>query len=359
MTKCIVLTGGGTAGHVTPNIALMTSLQQTGWRVHYIGSETGVEQQIMKSYDLPYYAISCGKLRRYFSLKTLLEPFHILKGIVQSYRILHRIKPNVVFSKGGFVAFPVVVAAWLNRIPVIVHESDMTPGLANRLSFPFATKIFVAFEKTVSLIKRPAEVTGTPIRQELLQGCREKGLALCGFSSNKPCLLIIGGSLGASVINQCIRQSLDDLCNVFQVIHICGKGKVDASLSDKKNYRQFEYVSEELPHLMAASDVVVSRAGANSVCEILALGKAHVFVPLSKRVSRGDQVENAQFFQELGVSIVVDEESLNQETLKAAIQSAYANQDEIVKKIKELPLLSKVDQIVDLITQTSNSSAKK
>ncbi|GGI91566.1 undecaprenyldiphospho-muramoylpentapeptide beta-N-acetylglucosaminyltransferase [Legionella impletisoli] len=357
MTKRIVFTGGGTAGHVTPNLALINPLQSEGWKVHYIGSEEGIEKEMISPLNIPYHAVKSGKLRRYFSWKNFLDPVKILYGIVQSFFLLHHLKPNVVFSKGGFVGFPVVVGAWLNRIPVIAHESDMTPGLANRLSFPFASKVCVTFEPAKYHFKQPSkvEVTGTPIREALLKGDKTKGLETCRLQADLPCLLVMGGSLGSRVINQCLRKALDNLLSFVQIIHICGKGNVDPQLNDKKGYCQFDYVRDELGDLLAASDVVLSRSGANSLYEILALKKPHILIPLSKKASRGDQIQNARYFASLGISYVIEEEQLNPECLVKAVQEVMNTKEERIHKMKQLPIHSSSEAIIELIKRTAES----
>ncbi len=353
MSSRIVFTGGGTAGHVVPNIALIEVLQQDGWQIDYLGSQEGIEKGMIAALNIPYHSISSGKLRRYFSWQNFIDPFKIFAGVLQSYFLLRKLKANIVFSKGGFVAFPVVVAAWLNRIPVVAHESDMSPGLANRLSFPFVDKICVTFSGAKKHFKNAdkVDVTGTPIRQQLFHGNVEKGLALCGFDTQKPRLLVIGGSQGAHAMNACVRQALDSLCQQFQVIHLCGKGKIDSSFNDRVGYCQFEYANEELADLFAASDLVVSRSGANSLYEILALAKPHVLIPLSRQVSRGDQIQNARYFQQQGISIVVDEEQLTPETLLTAVNQVSTQQTVIIEKIKALHIESATRKIVAIIKE--------
>lgn len=354
MSKTIVLTGGGTAGHVTPNIALIEALASQNWVIHYIGSIDGIEKQMMAAQHIPYHAVRCGKLRRYFSFSNFIDPIKLLIGIIQSYGLLRRIKPNIVFSKGGFVAFPVVVGAWLNRIPVIAHESDLTPGLANRLSYPFVNTICVTFEAGKHYFKHQDKVivTGTPIRTSLLTGDKMKGLALTGFSIKKPCLLIIGGSQGSAIINRCIRQARHALCQQFQVIHLCGKGNIDANLSNTEGYYQCEYAQDDLPHLFAAATIVISRAGANSLYEILALEKPHILIPLSKKASRGDQIQNAHYFKKQGISVVIEEEALTQESLVAALDHVIQQQDTIIANIRSLHIQSATTAMTKLIQQT-------
>lgn len=353
MNARIVFTGGGTAGHVTPNLALIEVLMPSDWQIDYIGSEDGIEKNMVQALDIPFHGISSGKLRRYFSWQNFLDPLKIILGIGQAYRLLRKLKTEVVFSKGGFVAFPVVFAAWLNRIPVIAHESDMSPGLANRLSFPFVDKICLTFEGARKHFKKQdkVEVTGTPIRSQLFNGCKEKGLALCGFNEDKPCILVMGGSQGSARLNLSIRQALDELCKNYQIIHLCGKGKVEPSLLNKANYCQLEYANKELADLFAASSLVISRAGANAIYEILALEKPHLLIPLSAKVSRGDQIQNACYFKKEGISEVIEEENLNAETFIAAINELNKNREQIKAKIKGLKIESATLKIISIIKE--------
>ena len=361
MSPRIVFTGGGTAGHVTPNIALIEVLQREGWQIDYVGSADSIEQVMITNLNIPYHAVSSGKLRRYFSWKNFLDPLKIMLGSVQAYRLLRNLNPDVVFSKGGFVAFPVVVGAWLNRIPIVAHESDMSPGLANRLSFPFVNKICVTFAAAKKHFKQQekVEVTGTPIRRELFNGNAAHGLALCGFTSDVPCILVVGGSQGATIMNTCVRHALDELCQRYQVIHLCGKGKVDSNFSNRARYCQFEYANEELADFFAASDVVISRAGANALYEILALEKPHVLIPLSQKISRGDQVQNARYFQQQGISVVANEETLTPETLLAAVNEVSTHRAKVIKKIKALAIESATLKIVAIIKEQARVQAKR
>lgn len=338
--QTILFTGGGSAGHVTPNLALINEFQKAGWKVLYAGSNTGIERDIIERIQIPYYSVTTGKFRRYFSWQTLLEPFKILAGIIQAIRLCHRLKPNLVFSKGGFVAFPIVVGAWLNRIPVIVHESDFTPGLANRMSFPFADKIFVTYDNDKTKVPfKKIVVTGNPIRQSLLQGKKEQGLKFCQFNDQRPVLLILGGGLGSQIINQTIHSILPQLLTHFQVVHLCGKGKVDNSIVQNSGYRQFEYVNDEMADIFACSDLVVSRAGANSVYELLYLKKPHILIPLTRGASRGDQIINAQYFAQRGLSNVLYEEDLTGESLLQLVTRVFQNKIEQQQKLfaYELP----------------------
>lgn len=352
--KRIVLTGGGTAGHVTPNIALLPALKKEGYDIHYIGSKNGIEKELIKEFDIPYYGISSGKLRRYFDLKNFTDPFRVLKGCHEASTLIKKLKPDVVFSKGGFVTVPVVLAAKRHHVPAIIHESDMTPGLANKLCLPHATKVCTNFPETVALFPEgKAVLTGSPIREELFSGDKLKGLSLCGFTINKPVILIIGGSLGSVAINESVRSILPTLLEKYQIIHLCGKGKTDPSLNNTKGYIQFEYVKKELSDLLNAADVVISRAGANAICELLALQKPNILIPLSKAASRGDQILNANSFQKQGYSYVIPEEGLTGETLKEGLHAVYAKRDLYMSAMRKSPLNKPIDKIVSIINEVA------
>lgn len=347
--KKIVLTGGGTAGHVMPNLALIPELRRKGWEIDYIGSQTGIEKELLSKTDIPYHAIATGKLRRYFSVKNFTDPFRVVHGLWQSVAILKKIRPDVVFSKGGFVSVPVVVAAFLNRIPVILHESDLTPGLANRLSLPFATMVCTTFPETIAhLPKDKSHLTGNPIRAELLQGSQENGLRLCHFNSEKPVLAVLGGSLGSVTINRAIRAILPDLLPHFQVVHICGKGNVDPQ-SEQPGYCQFEFIDKELPDVLAAATLCVSRAGSNFIFELLALKKPNLLIPLSRAASRGDQILNAQSFAKQGFSAVLPEEELSSETLYKSIITLFQKRQDYICRMEQSNLRDAVSEVIKLI----------
>jgi len=350
--KRIVLTGGGTAGHVTPNIALLPKLRQLGYDVHYIGSYNGIEKTLIESCQIPYYGISSGKLRRYFDLKNFSDPFKVLKGFSEAYKLLKKLKPDVVFSKGGFVSVPVVIAAGRLHIPVVIHESDMTPGLANKLSIPSASKVCCNFPETMKhLPKGKAVLSGSPIREELLTGDRAKALKFTGLTGDKPVLLIIGGSLGSVVVNEAVRSILPKLLKKFEIIHLCGKGKLDQSLSAMNGYVQYEYISEELKDLFALSDIVISRAGANSICEFLALRKPALLIPLSAAASRGDQILNANSFKKQGYADVLEEEQLNGDTLYDALNLLWENRESYVNAMETSPLGNPIETITGLLEE--------
>ncbi len=355
--KKIVLTGGGTAGHVTPNIALLPALREAGYEVAYVGSENGIERELMRDCGIPYIGVPTGKLRRYFDLKNFTDPFRVIKGYSKGRQFLKSYRPDVVFSKGGFVSVPVVRAAASLKIPCVIHESDMTPGLANKLCYGAASKVCCNFPETVDkLPKGKAVLTGTPIRAELFTGDREEGLRICGFAhengsaasadlktvnpeaanaespdakpvtSEKPVLMIMGGSQGAQSVNEAVRRHLDELLQDFRVVHLCGAGKYDASKDGIEGYKQFEYVKEDLKHLFAAADIIVSRAGANAIFEILALQKPNLLIPLSIG-TRGDQILNARSFEAQGFSKVLvesEEDGILDKKLVDTVRALYA-----------------------------------
>ncbi len=348
----IIMTGGGSAGHVTPNLALIPKLKELGYEIQYIGTENGIERKIIESEKIKYHIISSGKLRRYFDIKNFSDPFKVIKGVFEAKNIIKREKPNIVFSKGGFVSVPVVMGAYLNRVPVIAHESDMTPGLANKLAVPFCTKVCVTFPESLNKIKNNKGVlTGTPIRSELFGGSKIKGRKICGFEDEKPVLMIIGGSLGSKVINDAIREGLNDLLIKFNIIHICGKGNLEEKLKNVKGYAQFEYVNEELSHLMTAADVFVSRAGANVIFELLSLRKPNLLIPLSAKASRGDQILNASSFEKSGYSMVLQEEELNSNLLIKALNDLYRDRDKYIKEMNSSSINKGVEEIIKLIQQ--------
>lgn len=348
--KRIILTGGGTAGHVTPNIALLPRLKELQYDIHYIGSYNGIEKELIEQFGIPYHGISTGKLRRYFSVQNFTDPFRVVKGLKEARDLIKILKPDIVFSKGGFVSVPVVLAAKHKKVPTIIHESDMTPGLANKISLSSATKVCCNFPETLEhLPEGKAVLTGSPIRQELLSGDRYQALEFLHFTSDKPVIMVVGGSLGAVAVNEAVRSILPELLRSFQVIHLCGKGKVDESLKNLNGYAQFEYIKEELRHLFALTDIVISRAGANAICELLALHKPNLLIPLSASSSRGDQILNARSFERQGFSMVLEEEELTDEILLGAINNLYKNKDVYISAMRNSSQQNSIDTIIELI----------
>ena len=352
--KRIILTGGGTAGHVTPNIALLPQLKELGYDIHYIGSKSGIEKDLITGLHIPYHGISSGKLRRYFSLENFTDPFRVLKGFSEAYKIIKTLKPDVIFSKGGFVSVPVVLAGKLCKVPTLIHESDLTPGLANKISIPSATHVCCNFPETLQYLPEgKAVLTGCPIRQELLSGDKDAARAFCKFTSDKPVLLIVGGSLGSVIVNNAVRAILPELLEDFQVIHLCGKDKTDESLSSLEGYIQFEYIQDELKDLFALADVVISRAGANAICELVALKKPNLLIPLSAKASRGDQILNARSFERQGFSMVLEEESITNEVLLDCIRKLYGQKDTYVAAMNQSSQADSINTVVHLIEKVS------
>ena len=353
--KKIILTGGGTAGHVTPNIALLPALKAAGYEVVYIGSKNGMEKKLIEACGVKYYGISTGKLRRSHKIKIMLknttDMFRVVKGLASAVSIIKKEKPDVIFSKGGFVSVPVAMGGHLNHVPVVAHESDITPGLANKLAAPFADKVCCTFPEAVKYVKdNKGVVTGTPIRSELFKGSPEEGLKKCGFSGNKPVILVMGGSQGSVKINTALRDILPELTKTYDIVHLCGKGNVDSTI-DNLSYKQFEYISKELKDLFAAAQMIISRAGSNSICEFLALRKPMLLIPLSKRESRGDQILNAASFKKQGYAAVLEEEELNAQTLAKEINSLYNNREVYIAAMEGSPREGGVEKVMAVIEE--------
>jgi UDP-N-acetylglucosamine--N-acetylmuramyl-(pentapeptide) pyrophosphoryl-undecaprenol N-acetylglucosamine transferase len=354
----ILLTGGGSAGHVTPNLALAQALFERGYDVHYAGRTEGIEKDLIAPTGLPYHGLSAGKFRRYMSLENLTDIARIAKGSVDAWRIVRRVQPTLVFSKGGFVSCPVVWAAWLHRIPVVVHESDVSPGLANKLSIPFASRICYAFPETGQYFDASKRVhTGIPVRSSLLGGDAEQGRRICGFQDvAKPTLLIMGGSLGSRIINDTVQAALPDLLSHFNVCHLLGPTPATISAATPPGYFTLPYAGEELAHLLALASLVLSRAGATTLFELLASRKPHLLIPLSLRASRGDQIQNASCFERLGFSDVLPEEALTPETLCVALCATYAKRQQFVKQMAETPIANATERVVETIESCLSGS---
>lgn len=334
--KNIVLTGGGTAGHVIPNLALIPLLKDAGYRIHYIGSKDGIEKSLIKrNKDVVYHEISSGKLRRYFSFKNFVDPFKILAGLAKSVSLIKKIKPDVCFSKGGFVSVPVVIACAMQKIPVVIHESDMTPGLANRISRPYCKVMCTTFDEAAKLAGDKGVVTGSPVRPEILNGDKLRGMIICGYEKGRPTLLIMGGSTGAQSLNEKVDEILDKLIDRFQIIHIRGTDNIREDLENKAGYRQFGYINDELPHIMASADVVLSRAGANAIFEFAALNKPMLLVPLPLSASRGDQIKNAEYFKQKGWAHVIDQDEMSGNDLYDALLKTHECRRQLENNLKE------------------------
>lgn len=348
--KKIVMTGGGTGGHVTPNLALIPRLQADGWEIHYIGAANSIEQQLISAVPgVKFYCVSVGKLRRYFDPKNFSDPFRVIKGVAQATRIIRKIKPDVVFSKGGFVSVPVVYGAHFNHVPVVTHESDLTPGLANKLCLPFASAQCCTFPEAVKYAKGKGVYTGTPLRPEIFEGDRERGLKTFGLNANLPVLMVVGGSSGAQAINECVREALPQLTQGFQVLHLCGRGNLSDRLAGSKNYVQVEYLDREMADAYACADVLISRAGSNSLCEILALKKPALLIPYPMGASRGDQILNAESFEKRGLSRVMQQDQMTAETLAREVIRLYHDRGALMDAMAAEHTGGGVDRVLEQI----------
>lgn len=351
--RILVLTGGGTAGHVIPNLALLPLLSAGGWRAEYVGSETGIEKKLVAEAGLPFHGIASGKLRRYFDWKNFTDPFRVVLGAFQAWALLGRLKPKLVFSKGGFVAVPVVFAARLRGIPVVIHESDLTPGLANRLAIPFAKAVCASFPETLAHVPKDKGVlTGAPIRAELSAGDRAKGEAFLGLPADgRPLLLAMGGSLGSRNLNAALRAAWPGLSARYRIAHLCGKGGTDPAWEGRPGYRQLEFVSAEMPHVLAAADLVLSRAGSNAIFELLALQKPHLLIPLPLSASRGDQILNAKAFAAEGYSRVLAEEDIAPGRLEKELSALESQADGYREAMRKSPMRDGARHVMDVIAR--------
>ncbi len=348
--KRIVFTGGGTAGHVIVNLALIPHFEKAGWEIHYIGSKDGIERELIE--ELPhvtYHAISTGKLRRYMSIENMKDPFKVLKGITDAWRIIGKVKPDIIFSKGGFVSVPVVVAGRMRRVPTIIHESDMTPGLANKLATKFAEKIVTTFPETQNYLPQQKAVhVGAVIREELFQGDEAVAYELTNLNKKKPIILIMGGSSGSANVNKVVRTNLPKLLTKYQIIHICGAGNVDKSI-DEAGYVQFEYVNEQLKDVLSIADYVVSRAGANAIYEFLALNIPMLLIPLPLSASRGDQIDNAKSFVKNGYAHMLMEEDITEDAFERAIERLVSDESALRENMKKEDMQVARDEVIHLI----------
>ncbi len=353
----IVFTGGGTAGHVTPNLALIPYLIADGYSVAYIGQAHSIEQTLVEKENIAFQTIAAGKLRRYFDMKNFTDLFRIALGLCQAFLHLLKLKPKLVFSKGGFVSCPVVWAAWLLRIPVIIHESDISPGLANKLSLPFCKKVCFSFPETEKYLPANKRIlTGLPIRDLLKNGNAEKGKALCQFDGNKPIIVLIGGSQGSKALNALLRKQLSTLIKDYDICHLCGAGEVDKNLEALEAYRQFEYLNEELADVFAMADLVISRAGATSIFELLSLSKPNLLIPLPIGASRGDQILNAASFVKQGFSLSVEEKHLSEDAsqLIRMIHESFAHAEEMKSRMDHFNKEDAKLRILSLIKESIN-----
>jgi UDP-N-acetylglucosamine--N-acetylmuramyl-(pentapeptide) pyrophosphoryl-undecaprenol N-acetylglucosamine transferase len=353
--KKLILTGGGTAGHILPNLALLPYLEKQGFEALYFGSKSSMDQSIVSTMSkVPFIGISSGKLRRYFDFRNFIDFFFILLGFIQSILWLHKIKPALVFAKGGFVSVPVVWAAWCLKIPVLLHESDISPGLANRLMMPFSKCICLSFPQTLSQIpSSKARLTGIPVRSFLLNGDAKKGRELCNFDQSKPILMIMGGSQGSMVLDRLVWEKLEVLLESYQILHLGRKQQENHQIPQAKGYKFFEFVSQDLGHLYACADIMVSRSGANTLFEILQLKKPALLIPLPRSVSRGEQIANAQAFHELACGEILQQEDLTIEKVMELCEQLYKYRRQYVVNMEKWSSRQAAEKIMELIVEYS------
>ncbi len=350
----IIFTGGGSAGHITLNLALIPWFIERKWDVVYVGSKGGMEEELLKQFpSVRYKSVLTGKLRRYFSLKNVADMVKIPLGCLQACAIIHQEKPDIIFSKGGFVSFPVVVGGFVNRKKIFMHESDITPGLANKLSLPFVNTFFTTFPETVNSVKQKNKVScvGPVLSDRLFNGDAVAGAKFAGLENGKKTIMVIGGSLGAKSLNNAVAQNLLELLKNYQVIHIAGKSGYNPELKGK-GYAQFEYVDKELKDLLALADIVISRAGSNSIFELASLCKPMVLVPLPNTSSRGEQTLNAQSFVKKGYAeIIKDEDIAKPDILFPMLKKIYAEKEKYIAEMQQNPVkTTTVDTLCGIIT---------
>lgn len=355
--KRILLTGGGSAGHVTPNLALIDALTAEGWEVHYAGSAEGIERRLVEGKVAAYHVVPVGKLRRYFSWENARDVLRVLRGLWVGWRIVGRLRPSVIFSKGGFVSVPAVVGGALRGVPVLAHESDFSPGLATRLVAPLVTTVCTTFRETHVPRARRLRFVGSPLRPSLRAGERPRGLSFLGFSGERPVLLVVGGSLGATALNRALRASLAALTARYDIVHLCGAGKEEPSLEGPA-YRQFAYLNEAYGDVLAAADRVVSRAGANGLFELLALRKVSLLVPLGRDASRGDQLENSAWATAQGYALTVQEPALGEGGLDAALEALETQAPALAEALERFEAPDALAEVMALLRPYGVSSRK-
>lgn len=356
MASALVFTGGGTAGHVLPVEPLIRRFSDLGWEAHFIGSKSGLETRLLSDMPVICHEITCGKLRRYFSFENFVDALRVPVGVIEAWTVLRHVRPRLVFSKGGYVSFPVVVAAWLLRIPVIVHESDRSAGLANRMAFPFARLVCTNFEGSAIKARARVEWTGMPLRRALFEGDAEAGRRLIEAPAGKPVVVVVGGSLGSAMLNKAVREVPLELTQRAHIVHVCGPGQIDHAFDNVAGYTQFEYLGETWGDVLAAADLVVSRAGATMLGELMALRIPSVLVPLGRAASRGEQIENARYAEQAGAARVLLEEALTGESLAREVFAMLENLDHWKSRLQDARPPDAAAHIERLILQLASAN---
>lgn len=347
--KKILLTGGGTAGHCVPNLALIPNLYEYFDKISYIGSN-GIEKTLLEPFkDVDYHTIDCVKLERKFTFKNFKIPFKLISSINQAKKIIKNISPDIIFSKGGYVSLPVVIAGAKLGIPCVTHESDLSMGLANKLIAKKCNFVFTSFEQTAKTLPNGV-YTGSPIKNNLFLCDKKQGLEFFNFSGRKPILLITGGSQGSNAINEVTLNALQELGNTFDIIHLTGKGKSTNFKADF--YRQYEFLSQ-MEKAFSACDLVVSRGGSNALFELIALQKPSLIIPLPKNNSRGDQILNAKYFSEKNLCKMLLQENLTKSSFVYNVNLLLKECNFYKKKLNEYPIKSGNEKICELLYKIS------
>ncbi|MBE7082811.1 MAG: undecaprenyldiphospho-muramoylpentapeptide beta-N-acetylglucosaminyltransferase [Clostridiales bacterium] len=348
MKKTIVLTGGGTAGHIMPNLALLPLLQKQFDQIFYLGAKESMEEKIIKNYkNITFVAIPTTKLMRKLTIKNMAIPFKLISSICKTKKILKEIKPNVIFCKGGFVSVPVAIAGKRLHIPVISHESDLSMGLANKIILRFAKTLCVSFKNTCHISKK-CIYTGSPIREQIFKGNKNSIITKFKFNQSKPTVLFFGGSLGSKNINNLVEKSLEELTLKYNVLHITGKNNKTNLKCD--GYYAVEF-AEKIEDFFALADIVVCRGGANSLFELLALKKPMLIIPLSKAESRGDQIENAEYFKKMGYAYVMQEHEMSTQKLLENLHNLNQNINKIKTAMSNDTAVDANNKIVEIIVK--------
>lgn len=348
--KKIVLTGGGTAGHIYPALAVAESLDKD-YEIHFIGGN-GMEKEIIeKEKDITFHGIRTVKLERKLTPKNLLIPIKLIKAIKDAKKVLNEIKPNVIFSKGGFVSVPTVIAGRKLGIPIVSHESDLSFGLANKIILKKCNVMCTTFKQTAK--HKKCVFTGQPIRKKVFQGSRAKILQQGKFDNCLPNLLVIGGSLGAKFINQKVWENLDALTQKFNVVHIAGKQAQE--MHTHKNYLQVSY-ADNIGDYYAFADFAISRAGSGVINELLALRIPSLLIPLSKACSRGDQIQNAKLFANLAIADILEEEDFDNNKFLIKLDNLIKNREKIKKNMNLTQNFNSSEKIVEILKKVEKKN---
>ena len=323
----VLLAGGGSGGSTAPVLAVAQELRRrTPCDFLYVGTAAGPERELVGSLDIPFRTVQTGKLRRYWSLQNLLDLGRIPLGLMESVSVVRGFRPDVAFAAGGFGAVPPLLAASLLRVPTVIHQQDVEPGLANRILAPFATAVTVTFPPSLNHFPRSkTRLTGNPVRREILAGSREEAMRLFGLSPDLPTVLVTGGGTGALGLNRLVARAVPVLAPTCQILHITGRGKGVEVPDSGTGYRQVEFLTDEMAHALAAAELIVSRAGLSTLTEIAALGKPSLLIPMP----RSHQGANAEAFAAVEAAVVLQEEELTPEQLAEAIQALLRDEDRL------------------------------